>query len=199
MASIIDKLASPLPLPSILLLSFLTIAGSGCAKDEDTLETRLARANDYFAADQYDKATTEYREVLRLAPTDPVALRRLGIIYHDQGQIVQAYPLLKEATELLPEDFEAQLKFGLTCLLVNLPKPEIQLSKFSTSSLATNKHSCCSQTPPARQPTLSKRSGPSFMIAARRITIAPDIIWRWAHSICGKKKRCELRVSSSER
>ena len=116
MASIIDKLASPLPLPSILLLSFLTIAGSGCAKDEDTLETRLARANDYFAADQYDKATTEYREVLRLAPTDPVALRRLGIIYHDQGQIVQAYPLLKEATELLPEDSEAQLKFGLTFL-----------------------------------------------------------------------------------
>ena len=104
------------PCRRFFLLSFLTIAGSGCAKDEDTLETRLARANDYFAADQYDKATTEYREVLRLAPTDPVALRRLGIIYHDQGQIVQAYPLLKEATELLPEDSEAQLKFGFTLL-----------------------------------------------------------------------------------
>jgi tetratricopeptide (TPR) repeat protein len=41
---LIYRLASPLP--SILVLSFLAIAGSGCAKDEDTHEARLARANE---------------------------------------------------------------------------------------------------------------------------------------------------------
>src|SRR5947209_5255430 len=116
MSSIISTLASPRPLQLVLVLFFLAVASSGCAKQEDTKETRLARANDYFAADQYDKAEKEFREVLRLAPNDPVALRQLGILYHDQGQIVQAYPPLKKAAELLPEDSEVQLKLGLTLL-----------------------------------------------------------------------------------
>ena len=60
-------------------LLLISVAASGCSKTEDTKETRLARANDYFAAGQYDKAEKEYREVLRLAPDDPTALRQLGI------------------------------------------------------------------------------------------------------------------------
>ena len=54
---------------------------------EPTKEQLLSRAEDAFAAGQYDKAEKEYREVLRLAPDDPAALRQLGIIYFDQGQI----------------------------------------------------------------------------------------------------------------
>jgi tetratricopeptide (TPR) repeat protein len=91
----------------------LAVANAGCSKDEPTKDQRLSRANDYLAAGQYDKAEKEYREVLRLAPEDPAALRQLGIIYHDQVQIPQAYPLLKKSAELQPDDPEIQLKLGL--------------------------------------------------------------------------------------
>ena len=95
----------------------MAIASFGCAK-EDNKEQHLSRANDYFAAEQYDKAEKEYREVLRLAPEDPAALRQLGIIYLDQGQILQAYPLLKKSAELQPDDPEVQLKLGQLSLAV---------------------------------------------------------------------------------
>ena len=71
-----------------------------------------------FAAEQYDKAEKEYREVLRLAPDDPAALRQLATIYLDQGQIVQAYPLLKKSAELQPDDPEIQLKLGQALSLI---------------------------------------------------------------------------------
>jgi Tfp pilus assembly protein PilF len=73
---------SPL-LRLVFVLSFLAIASPGCAKQEDTKDTRLSRANDYFAADQYDKAEKEFREAVRLERSR--ALRQLGILYHDQG------------------------------------------------------------------------------------------------------------------
>ena len=97
------------------LCTALMLATSGaCTKEADTQETRLSRANAYFSADQFDKAEKEYREVLRSTPNNPEALRRLGILYHEQGQLLQAYPLLKRAAELQSDDAEVQLKFGLT-------------------------------------------------------------------------------------
>ena len=102
----------------VFALSLVAVASSGCAKEEPTKEQLLSRANDYFAAEQYDKAEKEYREVLRLAPDDPAALRQLGIIYFDQGQILQAYPLLKKSAELQPDDPEIQLKLGQLFLAV---------------------------------------------------------------------------------
>jgi tetratricopeptide (TPR) repeat protein len=95
-----------------LVLPFVAIASFGCAKEQDGKEQHLSRANDYFAANQYDKAEKEYREVFRFAPDDPVAVRQLAIIYLDQGQVPQAYPLLKKAAELEPDNQETQLKLG---------------------------------------------------------------------------------------
>jgi tetratricopeptide (TPR) repeat protein len=91
-------------------------ASFGCAKEEESKEQHLSRANDYLAAQQYDKAEKEYREVLRLAPEDPAALRQLGSIYVDQGQSLQAYTLLKKSSELQPDDPEIQLKFASVLL-----------------------------------------------------------------------------------
>jgi tetratricopeptide (TPR) repeat protein len=95
------------------VLPLVAIASFGCAKEEENKDQHLSRANDYLAAEQYDKAEKEYREVLRLAPEDPAALRQLGIIYLDQGQILQAYPLLKKSAELQPDDSDIQLKLGM--------------------------------------------------------------------------------------
>jgi tetratricopeptide (TPR) repeat protein len=97
-------------LPLAALVTF------GCAKEQESKEQRLSRANDYLAAQQYDKAESEYREVLRLAPEDASALRQLGIIYVDQAQLLKAYPLLKKFLELQPDDLEIQAKLGTILL-----------------------------------------------------------------------------------
>jgi tetratricopeptide (TPR) repeat protein len=116
MAFISTRMVSLRNLRLTFALSLLAIASSGCSKQQDTKEADLSRANDYFAAEQYDKAEKEYRDVLRLAPADPIAERQLGIIYYDQGQLPQAYSLLKKSAERQPDDLELQLKLGLTYL-----------------------------------------------------------------------------------
>jgi tetratricopeptide (TPR) repeat protein len=96
----------------IFVLCLAAVASAGCAKDEPTKEELLSRADAAFAAGQWDKAEMDYRKVLSRAPEDLAALRQLGIIYVDQGQIMQAYPLLKKFVDLQPDDLEIQLKLG---------------------------------------------------------------------------------------
>jgi tetratricopeptide (TPR) repeat protein len=96
---------------SLLGLSLLSCSKSGPSKDE-----LLAQADKHFAAGEYLDAEKGYREVLRLAPGDQRVERQLGLIYHEQGQFVQAYPLLKDAAEREPDNLEVQVKFGLAVL-----------------------------------------------------------------------------------
>jgi tetratricopeptide (TPR) repeat protein len=99
-----------------LLFALCLAVLASCSKTEPTKDELVSRADAAFAAGQYDKAEQDYRKVLSLAPEDPAALRQLGIIYLDQGQIVQAYPLLKKFAELQPDDPEIQLKLGMLVL-----------------------------------------------------------------------------------
>ena len=115
MTSMITSLASGYR-QVVFVLSLVAVASAGCSKEEPTKDQLLSRAKDAFAAGQYDNAAKEYRAVLRLAPEDPAALRQLGIIYLDQGQILQAYVALKKYSELQPDDAEIQLKLGLSSL-----------------------------------------------------------------------------------
>src|SRR5262249_17858950 len=101
-------------------LSLLAFTSAGCSKDEPTKNELLSRAHAALAAEQYDKAEKDYREVLRLAPEDPAALRQLGSIYVNQGQFLQAYPLLKKSLELQPDDPEIQLKLATVLLAAGL-------------------------------------------------------------------------------
>jgi tetratricopeptide (TPR) repeat protein len=112
MTSMIRDLAPSRFRQSVFMLLLLAIATAGCAKDEPTKEELLSRAEAAFAAGQWDKAEMDYRKVLSLAPEDLAALRQLGTIYLNQGQIVQAYPLLKKGADLQPDDPEIQLKLG---------------------------------------------------------------------------------------
>src|SRR5215472_3723965 len=100
----------------IFALCLTAVMSAGCSKDQPTKDELLSRAEAAFAAGQWDKAEMDYRKVLSRAPEDLAALRQLGIIYVDQGQITQAYPLLKKGAELQPDDPEIQLKLGLIYL-----------------------------------------------------------------------------------
>ncbi len=99
--------------PSALGLLIAALAIAGCSEKAPTKDQILSRANEAFAAQRYIQAEKDYREVLRRAPDDLGAMRRLGILYYDQGQITQAYPLLKKYSGLQPDDAEMQVKFGL--------------------------------------------------------------------------------------
>src|SRR5262249_47293019 len=96
----------------MLALCLAAVMSAGCSKDEPTKDELLSRAEAAFAAGQWDKAEMDYRKVLSVAPEDPAALRQLGIIYVDQGQIGQAYALFKKFVDLQPDDPEIQLKLG---------------------------------------------------------------------------------------
>jgi len=103
-------------LPLMFALCLAAAMSAGCAKDEPTKDELLSRADAAFAAGQWDKAEMDYRKVLSLAPEDPAALRQLGMIYVDQGQILQAYPMLKKSAELQPDDPEIQMKLATVLL-----------------------------------------------------------------------------------
>jgi tetratricopeptide (TPR) repeat protein len=111
--------AASSPFQLVLALGLLAVMTAACSQDDQTKDQRLARANDYFLAEQYEKAEPEYRNVLRASSAegaDPIGIGRLGIIYFEEGQLRKAFPLLKRATELQPDNLEVQLRLGLAYL-----------------------------------------------------------------------------------
>ena len=77
---------------------------------KDMPQQHLSKANVAFEKAQFVEAEHEYREVLRLAPSDAVAQRQLGLLYFEQGQIRQAFPLLKRAADAEPDNLEVETK-----------------------------------------------------------------------------------------
>jgi len=103
----------------LVALGLLAVTTAACSQDEQTKDQRLSRANNYFLAEQYEKAEAEYRNVLRATPTDraePMAVGRLGIIYFEEGRLRKGFPLLKKAAEVQPDNLEVQVKLGLAYL-----------------------------------------------------------------------------------
>ena len=99
--------------PSVFGLLIAALAMAGCSEKAPNKEQILSRANEALAAQRYIQAEKDYREILRRTPDDTGAMRQLGTLYYDQGQIAQAYPLLKKYAGLQPDDPDMQVKFGL--------------------------------------------------------------------------------------
>jgi tetratricopeptide (TPR) repeat protein len=96
----------------VATLCSLAVASAGCSKHEPTTDELLTRADEALAADQLQTAEKGYRDALTRIPNDPVALGKLGVLYYDQGQFPQAYPLLKQASELQSDNVQVQLDLG---------------------------------------------------------------------------------------
>src|SRR6266576_452992 len=100
-----------------LVLALAVLAGGGCTK-EARKKRYLERADRDFKAEQYAKAEIEYLNALKVAPLNPVAIRQLGFIYHDQGRLPLAFAYLKKAAELEPDNPDVRARLGLTYLTV---------------------------------------------------------------------------------
>src|SRR5207249_10505818 len=78
----------------------------------------LERADRYFKAGDYDKARTEYLNVLRLDRTNRTAIRQLGIIWLEEGAPLRALPLLNTARDLDPNDLNIRTKLAFARLFL---------------------------------------------------------------------------------
>jgi len=98
---------------SLALLAL--VLASGCSKSGRVL-SHLTNAQGYFASSRYEEAEIEYRNVLRLDPTNVVAVSRMGIIYHDQGRLLPGLLYLAKAKQLDPENLEVRFRLGYSLL-----------------------------------------------------------------------------------
>lgn len=101
---------------AVLATLLLAVGMGGCSQKTDTPQQHLSKANVAFDKGQLAEAEHEYREVLRLASSDPVAQRQLGLLYFEQGQLRQALPLLKRAADAEPDNLELKTKLVRTYL-----------------------------------------------------------------------------------
>src|SRR5689334_22727504 len=102
---------------SVLLLSLLlgALATAGCSKNEAASPEQLSTtAKQAVEEGQFSKAEASYRELQKAG--DATATRQLALLYVDQGQMLQAYPLLKQVAEQDPNDLEIALKYGSVLL-----------------------------------------------------------------------------------
>ena len=108
-------------LPLALRLIFVTglVAGicAGCSQSSK-ISRHLSRADKYYQAEQYTKAQIEYLNALRLDPTNAVAIRQLGFLFYQMGEIPQAYTFLKTAADMDTNNMDVRLKLGMTFLTV---------------------------------------------------------------------------------
>lgn len=69
----------------------------------------LARGEEHFKAEQYEKAEIEFLNLLRVEPTNAIAHRHLGLTYFQQGKWLRSYAFLQKAHELTPGNAEVGL------------------------------------------------------------------------------------------
>ena len=106
---------------NLLATALACLALAGCTQ-QVRKNRHLAKADKYFLAGEYAQAEVEYRNVVQLDPDDAHAFSQLGLIYYEGGRIMRAYPYLKRAEELNPNNLPVRLKFGLLNVAVSNTK-----------------------------------------------------------------------------
>jgi tetratricopeptide (TPR) repeat protein len=95
----------------LVLLSAAFIL-SGCGK-ASPLDRHLQRADQAYAAGDYDTARLEYLNALQLEPEHVGATAQLAILLFDQGSVARAASLLSHSLRLNPEDVQVRFRSAL--------------------------------------------------------------------------------------
>ena len=103
--------------PRALAAILVACVAVGCSS-EGKKSGFLKRADRYFESGEYDKAKIEYLNLLRADPRNVTAIRKLGVIWYEQGAPLNAGPFLLAARELAPDDVEARTKLALVFMSV---------------------------------------------------------------------------------
>lgn len=96
----------------IILLAVLTAAfSSGCSK-QGKAGKYLKSGERYLRAYKFEEARVVYLNVLRLQPSNTVALASLGAISREDGNFLRAFQFLKRAQEINPQDPLVAIEMG---------------------------------------------------------------------------------------
>lgn len=102
---------SPLSSFSSLSIAALLAITIGCSQ-QAKLEDHLAQGNASFESGDYRTAEIEYKNVLQIDSNISEAIGNLGLIYHSQGRLLQAYPFLNHVRDIEPENLLYRGKLG---------------------------------------------------------------------------------------
>jgi putative PEP-CTERM system TPR-repeat lipoprotein len=98
------------------------VVGSGCSRSPEAKKAQhLERGEKFFARKDYKDAVIEYRNVLRLEPANEVAIRKLGLAHYQAGELQEAFPYLRKAAELDPQNEDVSLKLATVYLVARRP------------------------------------------------------------------------------
>lgn len=126
----------------ILVVSL--IAASGCSASK---QAYLAKGDALFTAAKYQDAALNYRKAIQKDSAFGEAYYRLGLTALQLSQGRMAYEAFSHAVQLLPENVDAQEKFGDVCLNFYLTDPQhpqalyTQITRLSNQLLARNPNS----------------------------------------------------------
>jgi tetratricopeptide (TPR) repeat protein len=90
----------------------LVALATGCSR-EGRKAGIIKKADEYFAAGEFDRAEIEYKNVIQVGGLDPHAIGRLGILYLEQGRGARAFSYLVKANEIDPANLEVRTKLAL--------------------------------------------------------------------------------------
>jgi tetratricopeptide (TPR) repeat protein len=90
----------------------------------------LVRAERHIRQEQLREAVIEYRNVLRVAPGHRLAVRQLGLVHFQLGELRPAFPYLLAAKERDPGDLPIRLMLGRVYLMGNAPANARQEAAF---------------------------------------------------------------------
>jgi len=100
-----------------LTVILVVLCEPACSRSSKALRA-TARADNHFAAGQYDAAEIEYLNTLQINANNPYAIGRLGIIYFDDGRVIKSKPYLLYARKTEPQNLEIRFTSGLYYLTV---------------------------------------------------------------------------------
>jgi tetratricopeptide (TPR) repeat protein len=101
----------------LLVATALATLNTGCSAKAKRAY-HLQKADQYFAAGQYDQAEIEYINVLRSGRENAQAISRLGDIYFEEGRVQKSAPFIFKGRELMTNDLDLHLKMGIIYLTV---------------------------------------------------------------------------------
>ena len=104
-------------LVTILIALCLALIATGCSR-QAKLERHLTRGQNFFKAEQYNKAEIEFLNVLRLDETNIVAMRDLGFTYFQQGRWLRSFAVLHKTSEFTPQNEEIRLRLAAILVAV---------------------------------------------------------------------------------
>ena len=104
----------------LLFVTACLLVMAGCSRGS-RIDKALKKGQELLAEGKYVEAELEFKIAQQTPQPQPRALVGLGEIYLNQGRLDRAAAFLGKAKELLPDDVDVRLKFGMCQLSLRQP------------------------------------------------------------------------------